>query len=442
MVNAVGFDRHRRRLVHGLRVLALLGATCGLLKLANDHHRIFDWTGNHRHSLSPASVAAVAAVAGPIAVSVYLPEQHAGRERAKALIARYQRLAARVELRFINPADVPDLMRKEEMREGEMVVSASGRQERVRGLSEAAVTDALARLARGEQAWLGFITGHGERSPTRAANFDLADFASGLAPRGIRAREISLIELRAVPDNISALVIASPQTDFLPAEISLIENFIARGGHLLWLLEPDLPPSLQALGTALGLQASTQTLIDPAAEAMGLKDPTLALVLRYEPHLALGQFAATALLPRAAPVIVKVPAGWTAATLFNSGQGSWGESGKVESQVAFDDGLDAPGPLPLAVALTRGQQRVVLVGDGDFLSNTYLGNGGNRELGIRLVEWLSANDALIKVDAVPAPDRELALAPWQIGVIGGGFLLGLPGAFLLNSLCLWWRRRA
>ena len=440
----MGFERLRygRRLAHGLRALALLGATSALLTLVNDHHRTFDWTGNHRHSLSPASVAALAAVADAISVSVYLPEKHAGRESAKSLVARYQRQAPQMGLRFINPADVPDLMRKEELREGEMVLSAGARRERVRGLSEAAFTDALARLARGEQEWLGFVSGHGERSPTRAANFDLSDFAEALAPRGVRARELNLAALGAVPDNVSALVIASPQTDFLPAEIDLIESFIARGGHLLWLLEPDLPASLHALATALGLRPSTQTLIDPAAQAMGLKDPTLALVPRYEPHLALGQFATTVLLPRATPVIVAAPTGWTAATLFNSGQGSWGETGRLESQVAFDDGLDAQGPLPLAVALTRGQQRVVLVGDGDFLSNTYLGNGGNRELGIRLVEWLSANDALIKVDAVPAPDRELVLAPWQIAVIGGGFLVGLPGAFLLNGLWLWWRRRA
>jgi hypothetical protein len=92
--------------------------------------------------------------------------------------------------------------------------------------------------------------------------------------------------------------------------------------------------------------------------------------------------------------------------------------------------------------MVRKSQRVVMVGDGDFLSNTYLGNGGNRELGIRLVEWACANDSLVEVTSVPAPDRELALKPWQVAIMGGGFLIGLPLAFLLNGLSLWWRRRA
>ena len=438
----VDLARIRARLRFGLLGLGILGALGAGLVLAHRHPVILDWTGNQRHGLSAASRAALDAVAGPLTVSVYLPAKHNGRASAKALVARYQRVAPRLTLRFVDPLDVPDLMRKEELRVGEMVLTSGERRERIPAMTEAAFTNALARLARGEQQWLGFVSGHGERSPTRQANFDLSEFASALAVRGIRAREVNLAELAAVPDNLSALVIASPQTDFLPGELTLIQDYLARGGHLLWLLEPAAPASLTVLATALGLQPGTQTVIDPAAQTMGLTDPTLALVLRYEAHPALGQFSASALFPHATPLRVQAPAGWTAATLFSSGKGSWGEAGPLAGAVSFDEGQDTRGPLPLAVALTRDAQRVVLVGDGDFLSNTYLGNGGNRELGIRLVEWLSANDALVNVDAVAAPDRELVLSSWQIALVGGGFLVVLPGVFLLNGLWLWWRRRA
>lgn len=438
----VDFARLRARLRFGLLGLGTLGVIGAGLLLAHRHPVIFDWTGNQRHGLSAASIAALDAVPGPLTVSVYLPAKHNGRAGAKALVARYQRVAPRLTLRFIDPVDVPDLMRKEEVRVGEMLLAAGERRERFPAMTEAAFTNALARLARGEQQWLGFVSGHGERSPTRQANFDLADFANALAARGIRAREVNLAELAAVPDNLSALVMASPQTDYLPGEIALIQGYLARGGHLLWLLEPELPTSLAKLASALGLQPAAQTVIDPAAQTMGLTDPTLALVVHYEAHPALGQFSASALFPHATPLRVQPPAGWRLATLFSSGKGSWGEAGPLAGDVSFDEGQDARGPLPLAVALTRNAQRVVLVGDGDFLSNTYLGNGGNRELGIRLVEWLGANDALIKVDTVPAPDRELVLSSWQIALIGGGFLVVLPGIFLLNGLWLWWRRRA
>jgi len=40
------------------------------------------------------------------------------------------------------------------------------------------------------------------------------------------------------------------------------------------------------------------------------------------------------------------------------------------------------------------QQRIVVVGDGDFLSNAYLGNVGNLDMGLKMVSWLIHEDRL------------------------------------------------
>ncbi|NBT21674.1 MAG: hypothetical protein EBT17_06145 [Actinobacteria bacterium] len=111
----------------------MLGALGAGLVLAHRHPVILDWTGNQRHGLSAASRAALDAVAGPLTVSVYLPAKHNGRASAKALVARYQRVAPRLTLRFVDPLDVPDLMRKEELRVGEMVLTSGERRERIPG---------------------------------------------------------------------------------------------------------------------------------------------------------------------------------------------------------------------------------------------------------------------------------------------------------------------
>ena len=99
----------------------------------------------------------------------------------------------------------------------------------------------------------------------------------------------------------------------------------------------------------------------------------------------------------------------------------------------------------MAVALSRElaehQQRVVVVGDGDFLANAYLQNSGNQDLGVRLLEWLSHDDRMISVPTRAAEDNQLELKQWHKAVIGFGFLVGLPGAFALNGIFIWWRRR-
>ena len=93
---------------------------------------------------------------------------------------------------------------------------------------------------------------------------------------------------------------------------------------------------------------------------------------------------------------------------------AWSETGALGGKLGFDKGRDIRGPLNLAVALTRGlnnrQQRVVVIGNGEFLSNTFLGNGGNLELGMSLANWLSHDDAYVSIPVQTARDRGLTLA--------------------------------
>jgi hypothetical protein len=88
-----------------------------------------------------------------------------------------------------------------------------------------------------------------------------------------------------------------------------------------------------------------------------------------------------------------------------------------------------------------GEQRILMLGDGDFLSNAHLSVIGNRALALRLVQWLTAPEGAAAVPARTLSDRELGLSRTQILVVGGGSLLVLPTLFLTMGLFLRWRRR-
>ncbi len=430
----------RRRLGYGCTGLAILVVTGVLLGVAVEHRRGADWSATGRHTLTAASREVLQVIAGPIDVTVYLPPRHGGRERAQELLARYQRLRTDLRLHFVAPADAADTMRAENLREGEMAVAAGARREIIQVYTEREFSNALARLARADEQWIVFVSGHGERSPTRSANFDLSDWAKVLDKRGLQVQELNLAVQGTVPDNTRLLVLASPQLDLLPGEVAAIESWLARGGALLWLLEPDLPPSLAPLARTLGLTPVAATIVDPATARLGIDNAAVAVVTTYDDGPAVAGYTATALLPYAAPLEVAAAAGWQATRLFATGTDAWGETGPLTGAVARDD-TDRSGPLPIAWALTRQAQRVIVIGDGDFLSNTWLGNGGNRDLGVRLVEWLAHNDALVDVPTTPAPDTLLNLARWQALVIALGFLFALPLAFAANGVWLWWKRR-
>ena len=100
-----------------------------------------------------------------------------------------------------------------------------------------------------------------------------------------------------------------------------------------------------------------------------------------------------------------------------------------------------PGEASEDTESTASEQRIVVIGDGDFLSNTYLGNPGNLDLGLNIVRWLSHDDATIEIRVTSAPDTSLVLNKAAQAVIAIGFLVGLPLLLLLAGVVIWLRRR-
>jgi ABC-type uncharacterized transport system involved in gliding motility auxiliary subunit len=75
------------------------------------------------------------------------------------------------------------------------------------------------------------------------------------------------------------------------------------------------------------------------------------------------------------------------------------------------------------------------------LSNTFVGNGGNRALGERIFDWLLGDDVLVDLPARGAPDRVLQLSQSALGAVTVGFLFVLPLVLLGLGLGIAWRRR-
>ena len=78
---------------------------------------------------------------------------------------------------------------------------------------------------------------------------------------------------------------------------------------------------------------------------------------------------------------------------------------------------------------------------GAGVANTYLGNGGNLDLGVNIVNWLTGDDRLIAIQPRSAADANLTLSrTWLAGLVIV-FLIALPLAFITTGAWIWWRRR-
>ncbi len=439
--------RWQLRLLNISFVLLFLVAV-GLLQWVSREYRVeFDLTQSRRHSLSPASRAILERLKEPLKITAFSSQRGETRRVIQELVGRYQKVKADIVLEYVDPDVDPEQVRAAGVQyEGELILSYGPSTEHLRppALTEEAVTNALTRLGRRGERWLVFLSGHGERSPDRQANFDLSTWAAQLRARGFRTRVLILSEQGQIPQNATAVIIAGPRSRLLPGEIKEIEAFVARGGNLLWLSDPGALHGLERLAELLGVEFQPGVVIDPTSEAI-VGSPSAIIVARYGAHPVVRNFANFTVFPHASALAAKAAEGWTAAVLLDTRNTAWSETGPLNQPLTFDPGRDIAGPLNLGIALTREhegkQQRIAVVGDGDFLSNSIIANGGNLDLGMSLANWISQDDAYVSIPVSTARDRTLSLTRQAEIAIGGGFLVILPLLFAASGLVIWLRRR-
>ncbi len=425
-------------LVLFLTIIGLLGW------LSSQYHFESDWTANSRNTLSEQSTKLLATLEKPILVEAFLREGNPQQAAISEVFQRYQRYYPTLEITFINPDTDPDRVREQGITmEGEMVIHYGERRENLKQLSEEAITNTLMRLARSDERWIVFLNGHGERDPLGEANFHYSEWGKQLQQKGFSLHKINLSTTPEIPTNTSVLVIADPRTQLLPGEIAMIQLYLQKGGNLLWLREPD-NQGLDALIEQLGLSTQEGILVDPTGQLLGISDPRFAIVAEYPNHPITSQLESLTLFPQAGGIKMLEQSNWHSEALLTTLARSWLERDEIVSQVDFGEG-DQPGPIMLGVALEKTvedhKQRVVMIHDADFLSNSYLGNGGNLDLALNIANWLSFDDRFIAIPAKSSHDTGLELDGAAQFIIGFGFLVIIPGGLLLAGIGIWLRRR-
>jgi len=338
------------------------------------------------------------------------------------------------------------LVRKLKVRNyGEVVVEYEGRNEHISQLKEQTLTNTLQRLLRQGERRILFVSGHGERKPTGRANFDWNNFTEKLKVKGITTELLKLNETPNIPD-VAAIIIASPQTDFLAGEVKLIIEYVKRGGNLIWVREPGTSLfGLNSLADLLGINFHPGTIVDPTAQMMNVNDPSFALITSYPSHAITRDFQYMSIFPKAVGIIHnEVKEDWLATPFLQTVPRSWSETGILKGAVDYNADEDIVGPLTIGLALTRKnnkekkKQRIIILGDGDFLSNTYLGNQGNLNIGHNIINWISNDDDFILIPSSSAVDSQINISDLAGAIIGLFFLIILPLGLLVSGTLIWY----
>ena len=436
----------RLRLKNRLITLTLIGLLIGLARISYLYPLQIDTSSNASNTLSDNSKKILGHLTAPVKLTVYLKNPHL-QQQTTLLLNKYRRIKDDISVTFVDPDNAPEQVRKYNIDvQGAIIIEYLTETKKIVFMDEASLSNALLQLASSTQRWVSFLVGHGEPSPAGRANFDFNVFTQQLSQHKITSYGVNLAKIASIPDNTHLLVLSSPKVPLLAAELTLIEQYIAQGKNLLLITDPN-NQHLQPIEQQLGIKKLIGTVVDGGSTLYGVDDPSFILVDKYTRHPITLNFSHITVFPVTAALSVVDNMLFKQEALLTSSSQSWTETDKISGKISFNaNSQETKGPLTFAYALSRPlannkEQRIVVLGDGDFLSNTYLGNVGNAELGFRLINWLTHNDQFIEISKKKSMGKSLALSQMAIAVMGVVFLFIFPLILIITGVIIWRKRK-
>jgi hypothetical protein len=269
---------------------------------------------------------------------------------------------------------------------------------------------------------------------------------------GYTVRPIMLTTPSAIPGDCNVVAEIGPRRAYLPGEAAKLSDYLVRGGRLLVMIDPAFPlgEELGGLLGKVGLSSEQAIVIDPLNH-YGADEEKIAIPY-YPPHPITDRVALT-IFADARPIRVEAaPVGIKASILAASSKDSYLRPVPSGGALSSEPNAAAHGATVLAVALEgrwpdapadqTKQFRLVLVGDANFVANSYFPYVSNGELAVRMVRWLAHDEA--RPAAKPqtfSPLQRITLTRDQMRDIFVMVELVLPMSVVLFGGVVWWRRR-
>ena len=421
-----------------LIVIAALVLVWGTSQL----ERQIDITREQSQSLVSEASAIVSQLTQPVALQVYVNRDPATRYRLERLIARFKPHIKSLAVEWINPETEPDRAREVGVTQnGEIVIEYADRQSRVTTPTETNMTYAFYRLLISTRVWTVYLDGLGGRDPLGAAALDYGYFTQQMGNLGIPLQQLDFKSHPIIPDNATTLIVSGYAASDPMALAETVATFVAGGGNVLLLVEPDQAAEAAPTLQKFGLRLLPGRLIDPVGQAkFNLPNAAFLAVDHLITHPVTADLEP--------PILLPVACALEFIDLLNSSLVPLLSASAVErlfipdttesaaNQRAGDALLAAVSPA------TQGSGRVAVLCDSDLFSNAYLSNGSNLPFGLNLIRWLNGEQLSLALPQLRRPDQSLRLSPLTAALFELGFKFILPLMLIGCGMALrFWRRR-
>lgn len=443
-------------------IIALAAILVFLQTILSRHSARYDTTANQRFSLSAQTVKILDELTKDISFTCFFKEAAAEKTALEDLLNEYAGESPRVKYVFVDPDKNPASARRYKITNyGTIVIECGGNEEKIMEIDEEKITNALVKVTREKKKVIYCLTGHGEKSIEDTQANGLSEMKRAIEAESYGIRD--LLTLRdSIPRDCEILLVPGPEKDIFPQERILIERFLAEGGKVLLLVDPITElPQIDSLVSHYGIEVTKSVIVDRYGKLLAGNYLT-PVVNKYGNHPITEGFRVASFFPqaRALRVAKNKPAGVDVQVLASTGESAYAETNIediLKGSTQYESAKDFAGPVDVAVVATKEgapaavpgaeaararHSRLVMFGDSDFASNSYLNLAGNKDLIMNTIGWIAEEEDLIAVRAKNPVSQPVILNVRQGRVVFWLPVVGLPAIFgVIGVLVLIAKRR-
>lgn len=445
-----------------ISIFLLLTVFILILAVLYNHHPEYDLTKNARFTLQPESLQVMKTLTVNNkkikAVGFYKED---GRQNAQDLLELYKKANSNnFDYVIINPDRYPKAALDYGIKQyNTIVLSCDDRNETIENPSEETLTNGILKIVRNKIKCIYFVIGHGEANLSDLnSKTGLEQTKAALNERNYETKELVLARTKEIPTDCSCVVIVGPQTDYTQEETNLLKNYLEKdGGSILLLLDPGNYPLLESFVIPYGIKLRPDVLIDKLSRVFG-GDFLSPVVITYKSHPITKDFNIITIFPYARSIEIdstKMRAGVFTKAIASISTEGWGETDlellKKEQKARYDKGLDLKGPCDIASVTTidipgkneknKKQGRLVVIGDSDFITSSYINFQGNKTLFLNTIKWLSGEEDMITLAQKKEDFTPLLLTKNQGLLIFYVNVVGLPLLWLIAGIVVFIKRK-
>jgi ABC-type uncharacterized transport system involved in gliding motility auxiliary subunit len=442
---------------------------------ATDLHHQWDVTEEQVNKLSDQTSNILKELRGPLHMYLFMDDRSEQKPAAKNILQMYATASRKVELHLLDADKDRALATEFGAKDGDVAVRYEGRKNVTQVISEEGITQAIMKVYRTTSPTVCFTTGHGELdldgpdSQERSASALKGGLTNeGYVPRALQAGAAE------IPADCQMLTIAGPVQAFTPDEAKAVDQFLAKGGKALVMLDPNvpdprrspgglaiLPTGLESVLSKWGVEVGKNFILQKFIQLMeGERIGPLVAASSYGEHPIVTPLKGRqTVFQTVRSIRKKSDAPATAAELVSSAPGagnSWAEGDiqnlLLKGQATPGGPGDLAGPVPLAVAVEKtgaasGEEkapvtRLVVYGDSDFVSNAVIGSYQfNFDLALNSLNWMQGEVEQISIRPKKLRASAIELTQEQSNTLVYFAVIGIPMIVLIFGLDLWWWRR-